>query len=81
MDNSNAPAYRVKEDRYEPTDQALKRRMQWLFLQNERKGDFLEWLFEHSEHCDHISQSEAWEEFEAWEEKQYDSELSKTKEG
>lgn len=26
-------------------------------------NDFIEFLFEHSEHCDHISQSDAWDEF------------------
>lgn len=36
----------------------------------ERFRDFLAYLFEHSEHCDHISQSDAWEEFIEWEEKQ-----------
>lgn len=25
--------------------------------------DFIEFLFEHSEHCDHISQRDAWKEF------------------
>jgi len=29
--------------------------------------EFLEWLFDHSEHCDHISQRKAWKEFEEWE--------------
>lgn len=32
-----------------------------------RLNDFIEYLFEHSEHCNHISQSEAWDEFEQWE--------------
>lgn len=35
-----------------------------------RLDDFLEYLFEHSEHCNHIAQSEAWKEFEQWELKQ-----------
>lgn len=26
-------------------------------------NDFIEFLFEHSEHCDHISQKDAWKEF------------------
>ena len=33
----------------------------------ERLTDFVEFLFEHSEHCDHISQREAWHEFELYE--------------
>jgi hypothetical protein len=33
----------------------------------ERMRDFVEYLFEHSEHCNHISQSEAWAEFEVYE--------------
>lgn len=33
----------------------------------ERLSDFIEFLFEHSEHCDHISQSDAWKEFEQYE--------------
>ena len=32
-----------------------------------RLTDFIEYLFEHSEHCDHITQSDAWSEFEQWE--------------
>ena len=28
-----------------------------------RLTDFIEYLFEHSEHCDHISQKDAWLEF------------------
>ena len=33
----------------------------------ERLKDFVEFLFDHSSHCDHISQSEAWKEFEDFE--------------
>lgn len=40
-----------------------------LSLENGRLIDFIEFLFEHSEHCDHISQSEAWKEFEIYERK------------
>ncbi len=29
-----------------------------------RMIDFIDFLFNHSVHCDHITQSEAWEEFE-----------------
>jgi hypothetical protein len=36
-----------------------------------RLTDFIEFLFEHSEHCDHISQSDAWSEFEQYEFKEY----------
>lgn len=32
--------------------------------------DFIEFLFEHSEHCDHIEQPEAWDEFFEWQFKQ-----------
>lgn len=35
--------------------------------QVERMENFLDYLFNHSEHCDHIMQSEAWKEFEEWE--------------
>ena len=31
----------------------------------ERNADFLEWLF--NTHCDHITQNEAWKEFEEFE--------------
>ena len=37
------------------------------FLAAARDDDFMEWLFEVSEHCNHITRREAWEEFEAWE--------------
>lgn len=33
----------------------------------ERLNDFIEFLFDHSEHCDHISRSDAWKEFEEYE--------------
>lgn len=32
--------------------------------------DFIEFLFEHSEHCDHITQTAAWDEFREFEYKQ-----------
>ena len=32
-----------------------------------RLTDFIEFLFEHSVHCDHITQSNAWREFEEFE--------------
>lgn len=32
-----------------------------------RLTDFIEYLFDHSEHCDHISHRDAWREFELWE--------------
>jgi len=38
--------------------------------QLERYRDFIEYLFEHSVHCDQIPLSEAWEEFEQYENKQ-----------
>ncbi len=38
-----------------------------LTLELERLKDFVDFLFDHSEHCDHISQSEAWNEFEIYE--------------
>jgi len=34
-----------------------------LLIANNKLTDFIDYLFEHSEHCDHISQSEAWDEF------------------
>ena len=35
-----------------------------------RLTDFIEYLFDHSEHCDHISQPDAWMEFCKWEAKE-----------
>lgn len=32
--------------------------------------DFIDFLFEHSEHCDHITQREAWNEFREFEYKE-----------
>lgn len=32
----------------------------------ELNRDFIEWLFDHSEHCDHISFSDAWDQFETY---------------
>jgi len=40
-----------------------------LQIENNRLTDFIEFLFEHSEHCDHISQRDAWNEFSKWEAK------------
>jgi hypothetical protein len=40
-----------------------------LILERERVWDFVNYLFDESEHCDHISLREAWEEFEAWQDK------------
>lgn len=34
-------------------------------IEIERNADFLEWLF--NTHCDHITQPEAWKEFEEFE--------------
>lgn len=38
-----------------------------LKLECERLRDFIEFLFDHSEHCDHISHNEAWDEFTEYE--------------
>ncbi len=38
-----------------------------LTVEVNRLSDFIEFLFEHSDHCDHITQSEAWKEFEIYE--------------
>lgn len=40
-----------------------------LRVELERMRDFIEFLFDHSEHCDHISFSDAWKEFEIYESK------------
>ncbi len=40
-----------------------------LRLELERLRDFVAFLFDHSEHCDHISHSDAWQEFEIYESK------------
>jgi len=39
-------------------------------IEIQRKTDFLEWLF--NTHCDHITQVEAWKEFEEFELKQFE---------
>jgi hypothetical protein len=41
-----------------------------LVIELETKRDFIEFLFEHSEHCNHITQQAAWLEFRKWESKQ-----------
>lgn len=41
--------------------------LQRVTLELARLQDFLEFLFDHSEHCDHITYSEAWHEFEEYE--------------
>lgn len=40
-----------------------------LKIEVERFRDFFEFLFEHSNHCDHITQRDAWREFEIYEAK------------
>lgn len=60
----------MNDARYEPSDVADKRRISDLMTSMGVMGDFIEWLFDHSEHCDHITYNEAWEEFKQWEEKQ-----------
>lgn len=37
-----------------------------LKIQLSELADFVEFLFDKSEHCDHIRQSDAWKEFDAW---------------
>lgn len=41
-----------------------------LTIEKERLADFLNFLFNESEHCDHISYSNAWQEFEEFEHEQ-----------
>lgn len=60
----------MHDERYTPSDVADKLTIARMRDGFERRGDFIEWLFEHSEHCNHISYSEAWEEFSKWEDKQ-----------
>lgn len=60
----------MREERYETSNQTDKRTIGDLRIAMSRKDDFVEWLFEHSEHCDHIPYSEAWEEFLKWEDSQ-----------
>ena len=38
-------------------------------IEKHRLIDFLEFLFDHSEHCDHITQPDAWAEFVEYEAK------------
>lgn len=44
-------------------------RLKVLTIEHERLVDFVEFLFDHSEHCDHISHRDAWKEFEIYEQK------------
>lgn len=60
------------QSRYEPTDQGLMNDLRRARYNVERMNDFIEWLFDVSEHCDHITRGEAFQEFEEWEEKQHD---------
>jgi hypothetical protein len=60
----------MKDERYLPSNQEDKIRISQLKVQVARMSDFIEYLFEHSEHCDHITYNEAWEEFNQWEESQ-----------
>jgi len=64
----------MRDERYESSNQADKNRIRDLMLANERKADFIMYLFDESEHCDHITYNEAWEEFEQWENKKFNSE-------
>jgi hypothetical protein len=41
-----------------------------LKIEVSRLADFIDYLFETSKHCDHISNKDAWIEFEQWEFKQ-----------
>jgi hypothetical protein len=45
-------------------ESSLKEKMRNQFLMIESYRDFMEWLFDISEHCNHITQTEAWIEFE-----------------
>lgn len=40
-----------------------------LRMEVEQLRDFIEFLFDHSEHCDHISHADAWKEFKIYEAK------------
>jgi hypothetical protein len=40
---------------------------QLLQIEVHRLHDFIGFLFEHSEHCNHISESDAWKEFDEFE--------------
>lgn len=54
-------------DQYTLSDPQDKKRIREQQEVIEDMQNFIEYLFEHSEHCDHILQSEAWEEFRQWE--------------
>lgn len=60
----------ARDERYIPSDQQDKKTIRDLMHAMAVKDDFIEFLFEHSEHCDHITYNEAWEEFQAWQEKE-----------
>lgn len=61
----------MRDERYVPSDQADKATIRELRLSIERTRDFISWLFDESEHCDHIPYLEAWKEFEEWGDAQY----------
>ena len=69
----------MHDERYVPSDQQDKMKINNLTCGIATRDDFIEWLFEHSEHCDHISYNEAWQEFEEWEAKKPESDSSKQK--
>jgi len=54
----------MKHDSF--SDPESQVRIDSLFMENEIKRDFLEWLFDHSGEIDHISQTEAWDKFQKW---------------
>ena len=51
-------------------DRQLLKKIKDQCSQIEEVRDFIYWLFEESEHCDHITFDEAMKEFEEWELKQ-----------
>lgn len=59
----------MRDERYVPSNQIDKIQISNLKVSIERYRDFIGYLFDESEHCDHISESDAWKEFEEWEDK------------
>jgi hypothetical protein len=65
----------MHDERYIPTDQQEKETIRQLKNGLAYLHDFLEYLFEHSEHCNHISLSDAQAEFEAWDQKRQEDDV------
>lgn len=66
--NKLCPTCPMNDERYYPSNQQEKQQISNLKIQVAALTDFIEYLFDHSEHCDHITYNDAWKEFEEWQE-------------